>query len=104
MTTSDTRRAPKPCCGYARSSRQGAPTGTRGGRRVGGDASAVLFAAAPLLTAERIVRGLAERVAGTTLGVGQRLPTIAWGVADATGEATGDGLVEAAARARYRRK
>jgi diguanylate cyclase (GGDEF)-like protein len=72
--------------------------------RIGGDEFAVLFAGAPLLTAERIVRRLAERVAGSTLGVGQRLPTIAWGVADATGEATVDGLVEAADRAMYRQK
>ena len=72
--------------------------------RIGGDEFAVLFAGAPLLTAERIVRRLAERIAGSTLGVGHRLPTIAWGVADATGEATVDALVEAADRAMYRQK
>jgi diguanylate cyclase (GGDEF)-like protein/putative nucleotidyltransferase with HDIG domain len=74
--------------------------------RIGGDEFAVLFAGAPILTAERIVRRLAERIASGTLGVGleHRLPTIAWGVADATGEATVDALVEAADRAMYRQK
>lgn len=38
------------------------------------------------------------------LALGHRLPTIAWGVADATGEATVDALVEAADRAMYRQK
>jgi hypothetical protein len=41
---------------------------------------------ATILTAERIVRRLAERIAHSTLGVGHSLPTIAWGVADASGE------------------
>jgi diguanylate cyclase (GGDEF)-like protein/putative nucleotidyltransferase with HDIG domain len=72
--------------------------------RIGGDEFAVLFAGAPILTAERIVRRLAERIAHSTLGVGRRLPTIAWGVADATAEATVDALVEAADRAMYRQK
>ena len=72
--------------------------------RIGGDEFAILFAGAPILTAERIVRRLAERIAGGTLGVGHRLPTIAWGVADATGEATVDALVEAADKAMYRQK
>ncbi len=72
--------------------------------RIGGDEFAVLFAGAPILTAERIVRRLAERIANSTLGVGHRLPTIAWGVADATGDATVDVLVEAADRAMYRQK
>src|SRR2546427_637008 len=66
--------------------------------RIGGDEFAVLFAGAPILTAQRIVRRLAERIAHSTLGVGHRLPTIAWGVADATGEPTVDALVEAADR------
>jgi len=72
--------------------------------RIGGDEFAVLFAGAPILTAERIVRRLAERIANSTLGIGHRLPTIAWGVADASGEATVDALVEAADRAMYRQK
>ena len=72
--------------------------------RIGGDEFAVLFAGAPILTAERIVRRLAERIAHSTLGVGHRLPTIAWGVADASGETTVDELVEAADRAMYRQK
>jgi diguanylate cyclase (GGDEF)-like protein/putative nucleotidyltransferase with HDIG domain len=72
--------------------------------RIGGDEFAVLFAGAPILTAERIIRRLAERIAGSTLGVGHRLPTIAWGVADATGDATVDALVEAADKAMYRQK
>ena len=54
--------------------------------------------------ARLIVRRLAERIANSTLGVGHRLPTIAWGVADASGEATVDALVEAADRAMYRQK
>ena len=72
--------------------------------RIGGDEFAVLFVGAPILTAERIIRRLAERIAHSTLGMGRRLPTIAWGVADATGEATVDALVEAADRAMYRQK
>jgi hypothetical protein len=38
------------------------------------------------------------------LGIEHRLPTIAWGVADATGEAAVDTLVEAADRPMYRQK
>jgi len=72
--------------------------------RIGGDEFAVLFAGAPILTAERIVRRLAERIGQSTLGVGHRLPTIAWGVADTTGGTTVDELVEAADRAMYRQK
>jgi diguanylate cyclase (GGDEF)-like protein/putative nucleotidyltransferase with HDIG domain len=72
--------------------------------RIGGDEFAVLFSGAPILTAERIVRRLAERIEHSTLGIGHRLPSIAWGVADATGEATVDALVEAADRAMYRQK
>jgi diguanylate cyclase (GGDEF)-like protein/putative nucleotidyltransferase with HDIG domain len=72
--------------------------------RIGGDEFAVLFSGAPILTAERIVRRLAERIANSTLGVGHRLPSIAWGVADAGAEATVDALVEAADRAMYRQK
>ena len=72
--------------------------------RIGGDEFAVLFAGAPILTAERIVRRLAERIAHSTLSLGHRLPTIAWGVADADGDSTVDALVEAADRAMYRQK
>jgi diguanylate cyclase (GGDEF)-like protein/putative nucleotidyltransferase with HDIG domain len=72
--------------------------------RIGGDEFAVLFAGAPILTAERIVRRLADQIARGTIGAGHRLPTIAWGVADASGEATVDALVEAADRAMYRQK
>jgi diguanylate cyclase (GGDEF)-like protein len=72
--------------------------------RIGGDEFAVLFAGAPILTAERIVRRLAEQVARGTIGAGHQLPTIAWGVADAIGETTVDALVEAADRAMYRHK
>src|SRR6185437_501181 len=45
--------------------------------RIGGDEFAVLFTGAPILTAERIVRRLAERVEHSTLGLGHRLPSIA---------------------------
>ena len=72
--------------------------------RIGGDEFAVLFTRAPILTAERIVRRLADRIAHGTLGMGHRLPTIAWGVADANDEATVDELVDAADRAMYRQK
>jgi len=72
--------------------------------RIGGDEFAVLFASAPLLTAERIMRRLADTIAHETLSAGQRVPTIAWGIADATGEATVDALVDAADRAMYRQK
>ena len=72
--------------------------------RIGGDEFAVLFVGTPILTAERIVRRLAERIAAGTIGGGHGLPSIAWGVADATDEATVDALVEAADRAMYRQK
>ena len=72
--------------------------------RIGGDEFAVLFAGAPILTAERIVRRLAERIAHSTLSLGHHLPTIAWGVADADVDSTVDALVEAADRAMYRQK
>jgi diguanylate cyclase (GGDEF)-like protein/putative nucleotidyltransferase with HDIG domain len=72
--------------------------------RIGGDEFAVLFAGAPLLTAERIVRRLADQIAQGNIASGPNLPTIAWGVADATGEATVDALVEGADRAMYRQK
>src|SRR5438309_1385263 len=72
--------------------------------RIGGDEFAVLFAGTPVLTAARITRRLAERIARGTLATGERLPTIAWGVADASGAATVDALVDAAARAMYRQK
>jgi diguanylate cyclase (GGDEF)-like protein/putative nucleotidyltransferase with HDIG domain len=72
--------------------------------RIGGDEFAVLFSGAPLLIAERVMRRLAEKIARGTLTSGQRLPTIAWGVADAIGEATVDALMDAADRAMYRQK
>src|SRR5438309_68222 len=72
--------------------------------RIGGDEFAVLFSRAPILTAARVVRRLGDRIARGSIGAGHRLPTIAWGVADATGEATVDALVEAADRAMYRQK
>ncbi|HEV8468588.1 MAG TPA: GAF domain-containing protein [Candidatus Limnocylindria bacterium] len=72
--------------------------------RIGGDEFAVLFAGTPFLTAERVMRRLAERIARGTLATGQRLPTIAWGIADASGETSVDALVDAADRAMYRQK
>jgi diguanylate cyclase (GGDEF)-like protein len=72
--------------------------------RIGGDEFAVLFTSAPFLTAERVMRRLAHTIAHETLPAGQRLPTIAWGIADANGEATVDALVDAADRAMYRQK
>src|SRR5204863_308033 len=52
--------------------------------RIGGDEFAVLFPGAPLLVAERVMRRLAESIAEGSVPDGKRLPTIAWGVADAS--------------------
>jgi diguanylate cyclase (GGDEF)-like protein/putative nucleotidyltransferase with HDIG domain len=73
--------------------------------RIGGDEFAVLFPGAPLLVAERVMRRLAESIEEGTVDDGKRLPTIAWGVADAaTHTLTVDELVDAADRAMYRHK
>ncbi|HKW77638.1 MAG TPA: GAF domain-containing protein [Candidatus Limnocylindria bacterium] len=73
--------------------------------RIGGDEFAVLFPNTPLLIAERAMRRLAEAIADETVPDGKRLPTIAWGVADAaTRTLTVDELVDAADRAMYRQK
>ena len=73
--------------------------------RIGGDEFAVLFPGAPLLAAERVMRRLAANIAEGTLADGKRLPTIAWGVADASDRPiTVDALVDAADRAMYRHK
>ncbi len=73
--------------------------------RIGGDEFAILFPGAPLLVAERAMRRLAESIAGGAVADGKPLPTIAWGVADATTRAfTVDELVDAADRAMYRHK
>ncbi|HEY6959634.1 MAG TPA: GAF domain-containing protein [Candidatus Limnocylindria bacterium] len=73
--------------------------------RIGGDEFAVLFPGAPQLVAERILRRLAERIAQDTLPDGKPLPTVAWGVADASTRALSvDELVDAADRAMYRQK
>jgi diguanylate cyclase (GGDEF)-like protein len=71
--------------------------------RIGGDEFAILFSGTPILTAERVMRRLAERIARGAIGA-RPLPTIAWGIADATGEATVDALVDAADLAMYRQK
>jgi diguanylate cyclase (GGDEF)-like protein/putative nucleotidyltransferase with HDIG domain len=73
--------------------------------RIGGDEFAVLFPGATLLVAERVMRRLAESIEQGTVADGKRLPTIAWGVADAaTRTLTVDELVDAADRAMYRQK
>jgi diguanylate cyclase (GGDEF)-like protein/putative nucleotidyltransferase with HDIG domain len=73
--------------------------------RIGGDEFAILFPGAPLLVAERAVRRLAESIEQGAVPDGKRLPTIAWGVADATTRSfTVDELVDAADRAMYRHK
>ncbi len=73
--------------------------------RIGGDEFAILFPAATQLAAERIMRRLADSVSVGTVGDGLRLPTIAWGVADAaTRTLSVDELVDAADRAMYRHK
>lgn len=72
--------------------------------RTGGDEFAIVFAGAPVLAAERIMRRLVEEVGAGVLRDG-RLPTIAWGVAAAgPGQSTPDELVDAADRAMYRQK
>jgi diguanylate cyclase (GGDEF)-like protein/putative nucleotidyltransferase with HDIG domain len=73
--------------------------------RIGGDEFAILFPGAPLLVAERAMRRLAETIASGSVADGRHLPTIAWGVADATTRSfTVDELVDAADRAMYRHK
>ncbi len=73
--------------------------------RIGGDEFAVLFPGATQLVAERVMRRLAESVDDGILANGRRLPTIAWGVADAATRALAvDELVDAADRAMYRHK
>jgi diguanylate cyclase (GGDEF)-like protein len=73
--------------------------------RIGGDEFAILFPGAPLLAAERVMRRVAGNIAEGTLADGKRLPTIAWGVADASDRPmTVDALVDAADRAMYRHK
>ncbi|HEU5287589.1 MAG TPA: GAF domain-containing protein [Candidatus Limnocylindria bacterium] len=73
--------------------------------RIGGDEFAILFPATTQLAAERVMRRLADCVRDGTVGDGLRLPTIAWGVADAaTRTMTVDELVDAADRAMYRHK
>ena len=73
--------------------------------RIGGDEFAVVFPGAPLFAADRIMRRLAEDIAGSKIPSGQPLPTIAWGIAPALVEGTSvDALVDAADRAMYRQK
>ena len=73
--------------------------------RIGGDEFAIVFPGAPQLVAERILRRLIARIAQDTLPDGKPLPTIAWGVADAsTRSLSVDELVDAADRAMYRHK
>ena len=73
--------------------------------RIGGDEFAILFPGAPLLAAERVMRRVANNIADGTLADGKRLPTIAWGVTDASDRPiTVDALVAAADRAMYRHK
>ena len=73
--------------------------------RIGGDEFAIVFPGAPLFAAERIMRRVANSIADGALADGRRLPTIAWGVADAPDRPiTVDALVDAADRAMYRNK
>ena len=73
--------------------------------RIGGDEFAILFPGAPLLATERVMRRVASNIAEATLADGKRLPTIAWGVADAADRPTTvDAIVDAADRAMYRHK
>jgi diguanylate cyclase (GGDEF)-like protein/putative nucleotidyltransferase with HDIG domain len=73
--------------------------------RIGGDEFAILFPGAPLLAVERVMRRVASNIAEGTLVDGKRLPSIAWGVADAADRPiTVDAIVDAADRAMYRHK
>jgi len=73
--------------------------------RIGGDEFAIVFPGAPLFAANRIMRRLAEDISNATISSGQRLPTVAWGIAPALVEGTSvDALVDAADRAMYRQK
>ncbi len=72
--------------------------------RLGGDEFGVLFCGAPILVAERIMRRLAETVRSTTLVGKVHLPSISWGLAEATSDSGVDGLIDAADSAMYRHK
>ena len=73
--------------------------------RIGGDEFGVVFPGAPLFAADRIMRRLADDISNATIASGERLPTIAWGVAPALVEGTSvDALFDAADRAMYRQK
>ncbi len=72
--------------------------------RLGGDEFGVLFCGAPILVAERIMRRLAETVRSTALVGKVPLPAISWGLAEATGAAGVDALIDAADGAMYRHK
>jgi len=73
--------------------------------RIGGDEFAILFPGAPRFAAERVMRRVASGIAESTLADGKRLPTVAWGVADAADRPiTVDAIVDAADRAMYRHK
>ena len=73
--------------------------------RIGGDEFGIVFPGAPLFAADRIMRRLADDIAGATIPSGQQLPTVAWGIAPALIEGTSvDAIVDAADRAMYRQK
>jgi diguanylate cyclase (GGDEF)-like protein/putative nucleotidyltransferase with HDIG domain len=73
--------------------------------RIGGDEFAIVFPGAPLFAVERVMRRVANNIADGALADGKRLPTVAWGVADAQERPiTVDALVDAADRAMYRHK
>jgi diguanylate cyclase (GGDEF)-like protein/putative nucleotidyltransferase with HDIG domain len=73
--------------------------------RIGGDEFGIVFPGAPLFAADRIMRRLADDIAGASTPNGQRLPTIAWGIAPSLVEGTSvDAIVDAADRAMYRQK
>ena len=72
--------------------------------RIGGDEFAVLFVGAPIMIADRIMRRAAEKLAASRLSGGQPAPAISWGLAQATGQATSDQVLDIADRAMYRHK
>ena len=72
--------------------------------RIGGDEFAILFVGAPIFIADRALRRVAERLKSSTLSGGVPAPSVSWGVAQATGPATSDRIIETADRAMYRHK
>ena len=72
--------------------------------RTGGDEFAILFRGAPIFVADRVMRRIAETMAETRISGDIPLPVVSWGLAQATGHASSDEIMEVADRAMYRHK